>query len=673
MGSNVLRSLLALVFALSSSCATTPSSHTVNPPPLPSPREPAEISKVSEDDYRVEWCANRQDAGKKWNITTPKEKVGGRLDANGCLLYTFRDGRIRPGDHLVYSVEDSNRASETVPGRQGGGGTPGQPSRPTEPTRQTYDLDKARNSADNHARCTANAVAGLYGKYENHRYNFYRGFRQGVNLYNWSNWGDLRSTPEYRLGAQEGEVTGSAQGRRAGENEAVQEASARAANDVRQRYAEVVDQQRPPDTEMKIPAAVFEGIPADIREPRSLEDRVLAMEGEFRSYITRQAWEFEGDTFAFDSWRNEWGLINFYRWNDYSFELVRSWYRDDWAFDLFRARRFRRCADQADYYDRISNPSLYSNASQAASTYRSTFKRVYDRVIDEKWDRIVRADNPTAQYDGQNYGYRVAREYTRDLGYTTAYRLAFTESSIDGYQSRFAEAYSGRFDQDVRLYESSVIPQVRAQVVDLNGERKALVVGYPLGVDLLTSSNLGRQPGEVSVEIAGPAVESPIRRTVRFEPSSTIKDNRVVANLGILGKSVKPDGQVDVRIRVGNQEVTDQFQMNWRTLASVFPTSTGPTLALQADFMYAAISSEIDARYGGGLFNARNDWQNDDPSLLLVQAVLIAEKLPAEQKANYRALAERLKKFVGKEPSRFFSSRKHEEWTALNKLFKRMQ
>lgn len=655
-------------------------------------REPAEITKVGEGEYRVEWCGNASDAGKKYELVTGSESPGGRLDANGCLKFTFRNNRVSPGTHIVYRIEGQNRASETVPGRQGGGNSGGnnggnnggtqqpkppvqQPTQPTQPTLQRVDLEKVENESENRARCTANAVVGLYGRVESYRYNFSRGFRSGLQLYNLSNLGDLRRSPEYQQGYNSGDRDGAVQGLRAGERAGESDAAQQASNDVRGRYMAVVDRNQPPDLTRTVPSTGFGGLRADIAEPRDVSVRISDLEAEYRAHVMRQSFGYEGDVMRWDSWRQEWTLSYYYR-NDFSNELVRGWYRDDWAFDMYRRRQFSRCADGVDYYNKIRDTNLYSNATQAEARYRSSFKREYDRVIDSKWINAVRAENPAAFHDGQGYGWRVAREYARDVGYSTGYRLSYSEQSRVSYDGRFAESYVATFDREVQRYERGTIPMVQeAQVFTEGGNgRTNLVVGMPLSVNFLKAFNVGRQPGEVTVTLAGPHVANVSKKNIRFEPSASLRDEgRTVGPLGYIGTAVAPNGTVEIVIDAGGLRISDRFVMDWRNLVRIASSTQGQIQTTQLEYLHAIMSKEIKDN-DGGLFEG-NPWESQKEDLFLKQAVVVIEKLSPQEKAAFKNVLARLRTAMGKRPSGIFGgcNKKCQSWNSLDGWIKRAE
>lgn len=641
-------------------------------------REPAEITKVGEGDYRVEWCGNSSDSGRKYELLVngSGDNAGGRLDANGCLKFTFRDNRVRPGDNIVYRIDGQNRASETVPGRQTGNPPPrpNEPS-PSQPTLQRVDLNKVENEAENRARCTANAVVGLYGRVESYRYNFSRGFRSGLQLYNLTNLGDLRRSPEYQQGYSIGDRDGAVQGMRAGERAGESDAASRASSDVHGRYVAIVDRNMPPDLTRTVPNPGFEGLRADIAEPRGVGLRISDLEAEYRAHVMRQSFGYEGDVMRWDSWRQEWTLGYYYQ-HDFSNELVRGWYRDDWAFDMYRRRQFSRCADGVDYYNKIRDGNLYSNAAQAESTYRQMFKREYDRVIDSKWNNAVRAENPAAFHDGQGYGYRVAREYARDVGYTTGYRLSYSEQSRVSYDGRFAQAYVAVFDREVQRYEQGTIPQLQeAQVVTDGGNgRVNLVVGMPLTVNLLKAYNLGRQPGDVAVTVAGPHVMNASKKTVRFEPSATVKEEgRLVGPLGYVSTAVAPNGTAEVVIEVGGNRMVDRFVMDWKNLVRVAGSTQGQIQSTQLEYLFAIMSKEMKDHDGG--FFEGNPWESPKEDRLLKQAAYVIEKMSPQEKASFKSVVSRLRTAMGKRPSGVFGgcNKKCQAWNSLDGWLKKME
>lgn len=662
--------------------------------PVPEmPRDPATITRTGDgDDYRVEYCSRANPNKKYVLIVNGQKRNGGTTGADGCFRTTLRDGAVRPGSNIVYEIDGKNVASETVPqGAVGGNSGTGQPQQPrpqqpaqppAPPPLPRADISKVRDNAENHARCLANAVVNAYGSYESYRYNFFKGFRKGISRYNFENMGDVRNGIDYQEGAQIGEQEGVSQGQVAGRAQGMGDGSSEAAAQVRQRYEEIVDRQTPPNLEKNVPIRSNTNLVANIGEPRSIEDRIGGLENEYQVLVLKQRYGSGDDFIVLNSsmWRSEWSLISYYRSRDFDMSLVRGWYRDDWAFNAYLRQDFSRCASLKSYYDKISSSAEYSNSGEATNAFRSTFKHTYDQVIDEKWINKVREDRPDARETGKMFGTRVAREYARDLGYNTSFRIAYTQEARLAYSASFSNSFNEAFDRNVAFYEKNVVPVVNtAQLVDANGERKGLVIGVPLNVALLDAKNIGRQPGEAKVTITGENVANTVTKTIQMEPSATLKGDKTVKGVGYLAPHVAPNASVRVSIRVNDRSVDDQFTMDWGNLIRTFAVQTDANaIGVQTDYIVRVIQAENEPIYGGSM-NDFNDWEKDDDKLFLKQAVHAAESLPRNvSRANFVGLASRLSKMIGPKPneSRFLgfgTSTKDKEWDSFHQWLERMK
>jgi hypothetical protein len=676
---------LSCVFALTTACATQPKP-SATPVPTPSPfaqaetaqeRTPAKVTAAGDDDYEVEWCGSSSDSGKKFQVLkSGNALVGGRLNASGCFSTTLRNGRVQPGDNLVYTVDDKNRASETVPRRAGGGGNNGgnrpspQPIPQPTPSLPAYDIRKVENSADDHARCVANAVVGLYGRAEAYRYSFYQGFRSGLALFDLSNLGQVRNSTEYREGYNRGEPDGERAGSRAGDEQGREMGSRKAAQDVTARYSAIIDQNQPPDLSKPSSGSNFEGLRADISDPESIEARIISVNQEYRNEMMRLQFENDGDRYVWNDWNDNWSLITYYRWGtNYQFELVNSAYRDDWAFDLFRRQGFSRCRDQSDYYSKITNSSTYSNADEAGRVYRRIFKREYDRVIDSKWVNVIRQGDTSATLRGIFYGNKVARDYAYDLGYKTAYRLSYTHSSATAYNSVYTISYNDRFDAEVRRFEGSVIPRFdEGYLIGADGEKNSIVVGMPIGIDLVRVVNLGRQPGEVSVSVQGTEVDSPVAKKISLMPSSSLKEGRKQENLGLVSANVRPDQEMQVIMRVGNESKAGTIRNDWKMLVSIAGERQLQVQQMQLNYITTQLLEEVKKNYGGVF----NNWQDKDESLLK-RTVEVIERMAPANKQKFVGMSASIKQAIGKRPGFFSLGASQAEWDAISAYLKRIE
>ncbi|GEM_PF-2651128 len=639
-------------------------------------RDPAAISNVGGADYSMETCNLPRNEVYKILKNGSDMNRGGRTDANGCFKTTFRGGIVGPGDNLVIQVSGRNVGSETVPRGQGGnsqgqtpnpsGGGSYNPPVTTQPTTDRVDINKVRNTADNNARCMANAVVAAYGRIESDRYNYYRGIREGMAIYSLSNLGSLRDTVEYKLGAKDGSANGGNEGLAAGRAAGVNEGANLGRAQSRARHLEVLDKDSAPNLSVNIPSPSGGGLAVNMGSVRTIDERLRAVDGEVQSWVRAQSYGYDG--WAIDGWSDRWSPTTIYGWNSYQFDLVRSWYRDDWAFQIWKERRFSRCSDQVGYYDRIRDPSQTSNYSEAESAFRNTFKSVYDNVFDEKWRREVEKPNPVPFAFGRNLGFRISQEYARDLGYQNGYLLAYGEASQQGKEETFPDAYTNAFVQTNNYFQNNMeLENLAAEIKPVQGITYG--VGTPITVVVKSLQNVGRQNGEARISIAGNAaqVES---KTIKMDYSKSIKEPVVFQGYAVIGANGAPDQSSSVTVRAEKLAVNLPFTVDWNTTIRNFTTAAPATKASILAYMKIHLKAEwesVKKGIGGDKYKA-----NSPTDTLLEKLVILTAGMPVDQKAVIKASADDLGSVLGSKPCLTCFDDKA-KWNSGGELYKKLK
>lgn len=662
--------------AQTENAALVPAGHTAEAPEVD--RDPAAISNVGGADYSMETCNLPRNEVYKILRNGSDMNRGGRTDANGCFKTTFRGGVVGPGDNLVIQVGGRNVGSETVPRGQGGnsqGGTPNPgggsgvynpPPVVNQPTTDRVDINKVRNTADNNARCMANAVVAAYGRIESDRYSYYRGIREGMAIYSLSNLGSLRDTVEYKIGAKDGSANGVNEGLAAGRSAGVSEGTRLGQAQSRARHLEVLDRDGAPNLSVNVPNLSGGGLAVNAGNVRSIDERLRAVDGEVQSWVRSQSYGYDG--WAIDGWSDRWSPTTIYGWNSYQFDLVRSWYRDDWAFQIWKERRFSRCSDQVAYYDRIRDPSQTSNYSEAESAFRNTFKNVYDGVFDEKWRREVEKLNQVPFAFGRNLGFRISQEYAKDLGYQNGYLLAYGEASQHGREETFADAYTNSFVQSNNYYQNNMeldglTAEVRPQAGTTFG------VGSPFTVVIKSLQNIGRQNGEAKISLAGNASQLE-NKTIKMDYSKSIKEPVVFQGYGVIGTNGAPDQSSSVVVRAEKLAVTIPMTVDWATTIRNFVTAAPATKSAIIAYMKIHLKAEWDGvkkGIGGDRYKA-----NSAMDTLLEKLVVTAAGLPADQKAVIKASADDLMSVIGSKPCLTCFDDKA-KWNSGTELYKKLK
>ncbi|MCC6278467.1 MAG: hypothetical protein IT289_11190 [Oligoflexia bacterium] len=507
----------------------------------------AEITPV-ENGYQLEKCGFGSGTPFTATVRETNDSISGQVSPSGCVKTTFRNGRAKPGNNIIVEV-GSQKFSETIPG---GAPAPG----PTNPGLPSVDIRDVEKSASDNARMIANRVVEIYGEAENFRYNLYLGLREGVALYNWTAAYSYEGTGDYRSGYALGQNEGRDQGYRAGESAGRSEGSTNGGIEASSRYHAAVDRGTSPDLTLRVPQANYAGAQPSLGEIKSIDARIQDRAEEIRRSLSRYQY-FDNTDF-----------MTIYRWNNYQHDLVKGWYREDWAWEAWRKQSLGGNYQNAlDYYAKISDSSRTANAGEASSAFRRKFKSTYDLVIDEKWDRSVRATNPTARTLGLAVGQSVAREMARDLGYRAGYSQSYQASSIPAYRSVYESAFREAFDRRVVHHNNNVVVEnVQGRVVDTQGGINYFVPGHPMTVILDRVSNAGLLKGRIDVSVRGAGAS--VGPAQSFELEGLSSNKGVPVKLSPVGTvaDIAPYQDVQVEIVIGAHRLAQNIRVNFTSL-----------------------------------------------------------------------------------------------------------
>jgi hypothetical protein len=680
--------LICSALALSLGCQTPmkPVSSTTEPAPEMAQesfaigeisRYPADISQVSSDTYEMEASGSDckpQYGGQNYVISingNERSDLGGQIKPDGCFKRTFRNGILRPGDNVVVRVNGTGAFSDTVPGGSGGGGGGGG-NYPPAPQVPSADLSKVRTTAENNARCMANAVVDTYGRVERFRYNYYMGLRNGIAIYNIVNIGSLQSTPEYINGAQQGGPAGSISGKSYGRSAGNSEGMGQGFSEARSRFTAIVDTSNPPDRSMIVPRPVYSGSGSG-QQARSIDERLSSLDSDLAAFVNQQNFSADGWSYG-NQLGDYWSASRLYSWNtSYQFDLVSSWYRDDWAFQLWQEQRFRRCSDQVDYYQKLADSSQTANSSAATSTFRSAFKNEYDQVIGYKWRNEVTKSEAIPFSFGQQHGMRVAREYAYDVGYYSTYNSYYQAASIQGFSETYEQAYQNGFTSTFQKYESSPIVEGLEVEFRTNNSRQAFGAGSPIGVILKRAVNLGQKDGVITLTPADNVVLGQ-QKQVTLKKSENLKQPISLGDMGYVGFSAAPNAKSKVSIMIGGVRLTREFNVDWITTVYNMATTTTATIRNPA-FTYIRNNLAVEwSNMGKGLFPT-NRYADKIPTNTFLEQMVSSYENPGSSpafKAGVKLQVPGLKAIIGARPTGLFDGARKARWDSANALFDRM-
>ncbi len=644
-------------------------------------RWPADISQISPGDYEMEATGSdckMQYANQSYVISingNVRNDLGGQIKSDGCFKRTFRNGILRPGDNVVVRVNGTGAFSDTVPGgnggsHTGGGNSGGYPSPTPAPQVPDADIAKVRITAENNARCMANAVVASYGRVERYRYNYYMGLRNGISIYNLVNLGSLQNTSDYIAGAQQGSIDGANNGLAQGRSEGVEDGNDQGRVDARSRFTAVVDTGNPPDRSVNIPNPSFAGLTSG-QQARNIEQRLAGLDSDIASWLGQQSFSYDGWSYG-NRYGDYWSASKLYGWNtSYQFDLVNSWYRDDWAFQLWKEQKFSRCSNQYDYYEKLADSSQTGNSYTATSAFRSAFKNEYDNVIGSKWRNEVTKSEPVAFSFGQQHGIRVAKDYARDVGYYASYNSNYSNASVQGHAQTFDSAYQNGFKTTFQNYESN--PVVEGIEIDFktNNSRQAFGAGSPINIVLKRAVNVGLKDGVMNVRTADNIVLGQ-QKQVTLKKSETLKSPIGLNGIGFVGFSAAPNAQTKITVLVGSPS-SHQFKVDWAATIYNMATSTQANIKTTAtNYIKNNLASEW-SKMNSGLWPTNRYTDNQPSNTLLEQMVGIYENPNSGgYKGNIKAAVPTLRTILGARPSGLFAGRAKDRWDSANALFDRM-
>jgi len=526
-------------------------------------------------------------------------------------------------------------------------------------------MRSVRKTAENNASCMANAVVQAYGKMERYRYNFQKGLRQGLLVYNLANLGSMRSTPEYIKGAQDGEVRGTSEGMIRGREIGASAGQSEGSSSAFRNFSSVVDTGAPPSMDNTPPTPSYQGDRSPVSSPRSIEERISASNSEVQSWV--RSMDFSYDNWRWDPWGDYWNPSKLYGWNNYDFDLVRSWYRDDWAWSLWKQKSFSSCRDQVAYYERISDPSQTRNSDEAERAFRSSFKNQYDSVINEKWSNTVNREEPLALIYGQTLGIKISRDYATDLGYYNAHSSSYSAASIEGYRETYASGFKNGFDSAAKRYENSMY------LTDLSADIKSgtsgiFGVGTPITVNVQSLKNIGRQPGEAKVSLTGNTQVND-SKTLKIGHSQTLKEPVSFTALSYVGTAGAPNQNSQITLRVDSIQKDYNINVDWSETIKNLANSTPEIRKNIVGYMKHYLELEWkDVKSGLG----GNKYKSQPSDTLLEKLADNYQQGGPDLKGKIKSVIGDLKSVLGERPG-FMSFDDRAKWDSAGKIYDSMK
>lgn len=563
-------------------------------------------------------------------------------------------------------------------------GTPPVPQPPTIPEKKMTPDDKVRTYGEQAANFMANRVVEIYGRVENYRYHFYKGFRKQASLY--SNLGiAVENLPEYQYGYQNGQSQGGAEGYQAGLNEGNRVGSSMGQQEARSRFQNAIGNEASLNVASgEQPSGNdYQGAQSPLAQPdfvSQLNEYNNDFMMEARSGIGIGN-EFDDEILS-DVYGHYWNLSDYYSWTDYKYDTVFSNWKADNAFTLLLNRKLvRENSDpgkvQANNqmvtkYKEITNPDEYADADDSRQQYRYEFVKQYNEVIGRKWNAEVYGRyNPSAEIRGEFYFVQAIKAYAQKLGRARGYGVSYQSASRQGFQKTVGAAYKSSFDQTVIHYtNNAIIENVRVQLKNQSGQSSYAILDSMFPT-VLEATNFGRVAGNVEVTLSGAGL-SPIAASgatsVAVPGLTRMATAKMLGTPAQVAQSAKPNQllTVNIQVKAGNYVInqSQQVTISWnQTVKQLSVESNASREAIMAQYVASQLALEWKEF---GMFDG-NPYEKKPLETLAGQYVQMIQSLPAAEQQKLKKYNSSFTAGYGKKPWVFSG-----KWKSVESLFKQI-
>lgn len=522
---------------------------------------------------------NRNTLGSQQNVSKSSF-----VTRDKCFDVEFKKGEIQDGDEIgiglasvarpisvkVYNIpwkRDQATNPGTNPGGGNGGGTvivtpppgggnggnnggPTTPVLPSEPSSTVRE--RARNAADQMAKNISKSL----GQVENIRYNLFLGFQEEerrANYYGASISGHREYQYQYGvgldLGKSEGYSAGLSHAALTGRDYARADVSA-AVEAIMNGQAQSIQVRK----RQNLSQMPFDGLTQNLSVPATVVERLKQQDQELQKDLSSRFYTVDNEIVVADDLINgRFEIYKLYGQQQYKFELLDSYFREQKAFEYFKRGYFQPRQGALRYYQEISDDTKYSNADQNERIFREVFESRYDDVIPSRWNEVVKAERYDVQRMGRDLYSRLTSEYAIDLGKYDGRRAGYKAASRDGFLNQIQVQYDSYVEQVVRDVQSRAVitdTPVKATAADGGIE---VTIGDSIDLILGGAANRGAVAGNVEI--------SPVATTevVALKPVQTVS----VPGFSKLNQAVMFKGMLFVsKLSAADQSVTVQFKVN---------------------------------------------------------------------------------------------------------------
>lgn len=541
-------------------------------------------------------------------------------NSNGSFSYTTPRGKLDNGDEVLVKVLDFKGPGNHFTKRTRFNN--GQNPRPNPtPTQRTYSRYEIEQYANQQARTVANRVANTYGKAENWKYNFVLGFFDAVDR--------VGRVGANSRGYSDGEEKGEIDGLNYGMSYANNVASDLSSKEVDSRFTKAVGTGKIPSNEISYFTPAYNGsAPGAISLP-AIDAEIAELQERLYRIINGYAFSDNGFSVILD--RDFFRLDALYNNSSRSYRFVDSWFRAEYAYEEWRNNRLGGGYDYNIFRDLDYSDREY---------FISSFKRIYDNVIDEKFYRVKTEYNGIAR----NHGYETGREYVLLVNYKAAYEMGYTSSYVPntkvGFNRTFFGSYEKQFMTTFAYYKSNpVIKLGRTVTLSEENNNGIFELGEKLSITLSEVVNVGGVSGKsLSVTLTGASVTTLSTMETLSVPALSKIGPKQFKDLASIKTDIAVDQTHSLKANIGQAAFDLSFSLSWGQLLSVYGAEQASSQ--NYNVMQAYILRLIQSEFNTALANQKNVYAQG--GTLLQKMVQAVATMPNTQTANFADLKPKL-------------------------------
>lgn len=610
---------------------------------------------------------NRSTMGSQRPISKPSF-----VTRDKCFDVEFIKGEIQDGDEIgiglaslpgsvaakVYGVpwrrDQNTRPNNPVqppivtppPGHGGGNPPPVSPQLPTEPAREVRE--NARRAAEMMARNVSKSL----GQVENIRYNLFLGFREEEQRANY--YGDrIQDHREYRYQFEQGVRSGESDGYRAGQVYAGQTAREYANTDVGAAVDAVMagqSQDLRVNRRQNLGQMPFSGLDLQEATPAGVVERLKQKDQQLQADLSRRFYTIDSEiVVADDILTGRFEIYKLYGQEQYQFDLLNSYFREQKAFQYFVKGYFQPRQGLRNYYERITNANQYANATENARLFRQEFEDIYDRVINREWNEVVRKQNYEIQRVGRDLYAQLTAEYAAARGQFDGRKRGYKVASQSGFRQHIQQSYDVAVEQVVRDIQSrAVLADYRVQAISADGDLE-VTIGDSIDLVLKSAANRGAVAGNLIVEPVNSNEVVGLKPSVSVQIPAFSKLNQEMKfnSMLFVSRLSAPDQNLSVHYRVNGESRQSQLRSSFEGLIVGLARQTNPQVQ---NAILQHVVGFLKSEWESEKSLLGNGFDDNKGNLLVERLANRTLAMSAMEKAAIKRYSQQIKSAYGERP-----------------------